>query len=264
VTHIPTVTPSSTRSTVHGQSQRPHFSNSEEVADAAVSQSQLQSRFQSFPISLATMREFLSVALICDALDSIGLRQQSPRLEFKQLTVGSNLLIGRAKTTLWADMAHVDPEPYKLELQAIDSAQLDDIIICAAQGSMRSGIWGELLSSAARNRGCVGVIVEGAVRDVAKMREMNFPVYARGTSPYDSRDRQRVIDYDVAIEMGGVPIQPGDLIAADDDGLVIVPQSVEIDVIQRAWDKVHAENKVRDAVRGGMSATEAFATFGVL
>jgi len=210
------------------------------------------------------MREFLSVALICDALDSIGLGLQSPRLEFKQLTVRSNLLIGRAKTTLWADMAHVDPEPYKLELLAIDSAQLDDIIVCAAHGSLRSGIWGELLSSAARNRGCVGVIVDGAVRDVAKMREMNFSVYARGTSPYDSRNRQRVIDYDVAIEIGGVPIQPGDLIAADEDGLVVIPQSVESEVIQRAWDKTHAENKVRDAVRGGMTATEAFATFGVL
>jgi len=54
---------------------------------------------------------------------------------------------------------------------------------------MRSGIWGELLSSAARNRGCVGVVVDGAVHDLAKMREMNFSVYARGMSPYDSRNR---------------------------------------------------------------------------
>jgi 4-hydroxy-4-methyl-2-oxoglutarate aldolase len=210
------------------------------------------------------MKEYLSVALLCDALDFVGLKNQSPRLELEPMTVTSGLLIGRAKTMLWADMAHVDPEPYKLELAAIDSAQPDDVIVCAASGSMRSGIWGELLSSAARNVGCAGVIVHGAVRDVDKMRALKFPVFAAGKSPYDSRDRQRVIDYDVPIEIGGVRIEHGDLIAADEDGLVVIPQAVENQVVQLAWDKVHAENRVRDAIIDGMSATEAFKTFGVL
>ena len=204
------------------------------------------------------------MALLCDALDAVGFGFQSPRLQLAPLTVKSGLLIGRAKTTLWTEMAHVDQEPYKLELAAIDSTQPDDVIVCAASGSMRSGIWGELLSSAARNCGCAGVIVHGAVRDVEKMRAMNFPVFASGKSPYDSRNRQRVVDYDVTLEIGGVRIAPGDLIAADEDGIVVVPQSVETQVVQLAWDKVHAENQVRDAVIGGMSATEAFDTFGVL
>ena len=264
MTQIPSVSPPAIRSPLNGNCQHSNAATPHEPTNADAAHPPTRSRFQSLPIPLTTMRQFLSVALICDALDAIGLKQQSPQLRLKQLTVRSNLLIGLAKTTLWADMAHVDPEPYKLELMAIDSAQLDDVIVCAAHGSLRSGIWGELLSSAAMNRGCVGVIVDGAVRDVAKMREMNFSVYARGTSPYDSRNRQRVIDCNVTIEMGGIQIQPGDLIAADEDGIVIVPQSVEVEVIQRAWDKVHAENKVRDAVRGGMTATEAFATFGVL
>jgi regulator of RNase E activity RraA len=77
-------------------------------------------------------------------------------------------------------MAHVDPKPYELELLAVDSCQPDDVLVCAAGGSMRSGIWGELLSTAARNAGCIGVIVDGAVRDVAQMRRMKFPVFARG------------------------------------------------------------------------------------
>lgn len=149
-------------------------------------------------------------------------------------------------------------------LPAIDSAQSDDVIVCGASGSMRSGIWGELLSSAAKNVGCAGVVIHGAVRDVEKMRAMNFPVYVSGKSPYDSRNRQRVFDYDVTIAMDGVHIEPGDLIAADEDGMVVVPQSVENQVVQLAWDKVHAENRVRDAVVGGMSATKAFHTFGVL
>lgn len=222
------------------------------------------SRYAALPISLSDMREFLSVALLCDALDAVGLSFQSPRIELQPLTVKSGLLIGRAKTTLWTDMAHVDPEPYKLELAAIDSTRRDDVMVCAASGSMRSGIWGELLSSAARNVGCAGVIVHGAVRDVEKIRAMNFPLYASGKSPYDSRNRQRVVDYDVIVEIGGVRIVPGDLIAADEDGIVVVPQAVENQVVQLAWDKVHAENRVRDAIIGGMSATEAFNTFGVL
>jgi regulator of RNase E activity RraA len=216
------------------------------------------------PITIAQMREVLSVALICDALDAAGYPHQAPRLAIRPVTMPGTLLIGRSKTTLWAEMAHVDPEPYKLELAAVDSCQSDSVLVCAASGSNRSGIWGELLSTAALNAGCVGAIVDGSVRDVNKMRAMQFPVFARGMSPYDSRDRQRVIDFDVSIELDGTIIQPGDLIAADDDGIVIVPGKVEDQVVRAAWEKATAENQVRDAIRGGMTATEAFEKFGVL
>ena len=215
-------------------------------------------------ITIPMMRECLTVALLCDALDAAGLTHQSPRTTLLPVTLPEVILIGRCRTTLWADMAHVDPEPYRLELEAVDSCRPDDVLVCSAAGSMRSGIWGELLSTAARNSGCVGVIVDGAVRDVAQMRSMKFPVFARGGCPYDSRDRQRVIDFDVPIEIDGVKIFPGDLIAADQDGIVIVPQAIETTVVRAAWNKVHAENEVRDAIRGGMSATVAFETFGIL
>lgn len=214
--------------------------------------------------SLDELRACLTVPLICDALDAHGYRHQAPRLPLQPLVQRGSLLLGRAKTTLWADMAHQDPEPYQLELRAIDSCRPDDVLLCAASGSMRSGIWGELLTTAATNAGCVGVIVDGAVRDLARIRDLGFPVFARGCNPYDSRDRQRVIDYDVPIEWDSVRIEPGDLVAADEDGIVIVPQKVEKAVLKFAMGKVQAENQVRDAIRAGMSATEAFATFGVL
>ncbi len=215
-------------------------------------------------ITLAMMREVLSVPLLCDALDSFGYTRQSPRLPIVPITMPDVTLIGRCKTTLWADMAHPDPEPYKLELAAVDSCRPDDVLICAASGSNRSGIWGELLTTASRNTGCVGVIVDGAIRDVAKMKAMQFPVFARGMNPYDSRDRQRVIDVNVTIELDGIQVCPGDLIAADIDGIVIVPKSVEEQVVLAAWKKAHAENEVRDAIRNGMSAAKAFETYGVL
>lgn len=214
-------------------------------------------------ITLAMMRETFTSAVVCDALDSEGFTRQSPRLPIRPLTV-AGVLIGRCKTTLWAEMAHPDPKPYELELAAVDSCQPDDVLIAAANGSMRSGIWGELLSTAARNAGCVGVIVDGAVRDTQQMRTMGFACYALETIIYDSKDRQRVIDFDVPVEIDGVRFAPGDLVIADADGVVVVPQAVEAVVVQKAWAKVHAENEVRDAIRKGMKATTAFATFGVL
>jgi 4-hydroxy-4-methyl-2-oxoglutarate aldolase len=214
-------------------------------------------------ITIEMMRRSLFSAVVCDALDAVGLRNQSPRRQLRPLTV-EGTLVGRCKTTLWADMAHPDPEPYKLELAAVDSCRPDDVLIAAAAGSMRSGIWGELLSTAARGSGCVGTIVDGAVRDVAKMRAMNFPVFACGTSIYDSLHRQRVVDLDVPVEIDGVIFSPGDLVFADIDGIVVVPQGVETEVIRRAWQKVHDENTTRDAIRAGMKATAAYEKFGVL
>ena len=214
-------------------------------------------------ITLAMMRQSLYSAVVSDALDSLGYKHQSPRLSLKPFTT-SGLLVGRCKTTLWVDMAHVDPRPYELELKAVDDCQPDDVLIAAAGGSVRSGIWGELLTTAAKNRGCVGAVIDGAIRDVSKIRDIGFPVFARTTCVYDSLNRQRVVDVDVPVEIDGVPFHPGDLVFADEDGVVVVPQVVEIEAIRRAWDKVHAENVVRDSIRGGLKAAEAFAKYGVL
>jgi 4-hydroxy-4-methyl-2-oxoglutarate aldolase len=214
-------------------------------------------------ISLSQMREKLYSAVVCDALDKLGYTNQAPRAALRPLTT-QGVLIGRCQTTLWAEMAHVDPQPYELELQAVDSCRPDDVLIAAAAGSLRSALWGELLSTASRRSGCVGAIVDGAVRDVVKMTQMGFPVFARATLPYDSLNRNRVIDLDVPVAINGVLFSPGDLVIADADGIVVVPQAIEEQAIAAAWEKVHAENIVRDAIAGGMSAAEAFRKYGVL
>jgi 4-hydroxy-4-methyl-2-oxoglutarate aldolase len=214
-------------------------------------------------ITLEMMREVLYSAVVCDALDGLGYTHQSPRRQFLPYT-GCDKLIGRCKTTLWVDMAHQDPDPYALELIAVDGCKPDDVMIAAAGGSMRSGIWGELLSTAARNSGCAGAIIDGAVRDVGKMTAMRFPVFARGTCVYDSLHRQRVVDIDVPVEIDGVRFSPGDLVIADVDGVVVVPQVVEEEAIRRAWEKVHAENVTRDAIKAGMKAVAAYQKYGIL
>ena len=215
------------------------------------------------PITIEMMRESLYAAVVCDALDALGYPHQSPRVPLRPWTT-DRLLVGRCKTTLWTEMAHVDPNPYELELRAVDECETDSVLIAAAAGSMRSGIWGELLSTAASNRGCVGAIVDGAARDVAKMREMGFACFARGTSIYDSQNRQRVIDIDVPVDIDGVRFEPQSLVFADVDGVVVEPKEIETEAIRNAWQKVHDENITRDAIRQGMKATDAYAKYGVL
>ena len=214
-------------------------------------------------ITLPMMRQSLYSAVVADALDSVGAYNQSPRISLPQFA-GDGLLVGRCKTTLWADMYHPDPRPYELELRAVDSCQPDDVLICAAGGSIHSALWGELLTTAARNAGCVGAVVDGGVRDVARIRKMEFSLFARGTSVYDSLNRQRVIDLDVDVEIAGVRFCPGDLVFCDVDGIVVVPQKLEDEVIRRAWEKSQTENRIRQAIQAGMKATEAFDRFGVL
>jgi 4-hydroxy-4-methyl-2-oxoglutarate aldolase len=214
--------------------------------------------------SLEEMRKHLYAAVVSDALDQLGYRRQSPRVPLLPLTMPEIVLVGRCKTTLWADMSHPDARPYELELKAVDQCQPNDVFIAAAGGSLRSGIWGELLTTAAANSGCVGAIVDGAVRDVSKIAPMHFPLYARATCVYDSLHRQRVIDIDVDVEIDGVVFSPGDLVIADRDGVVVIPRAVEEDALRLAWEKVEGENVTRDAIAKGMKAGDAFRKYGIL
>ena len=208
----------------------------------------------------------LSTALVLDALDAEGLRRQAlPNIPPRtQASIGPRVTVGRAKPLLWVDFAHDDPETYALELSAVDSIAPHDLVVCATANSDRSGIWGELLTTAALQRGAAGIVTDGAVRDLAEMEAMNFPVFARHLSPYDSMNRQKVVAYDVAVEIDGVGVAPGDIVVADRDGIAVVPQGVASAVLQRALEKAQAEDGFRAAVKAGLSLTEAYAKFKVL
>jgi regulator of RNase E activity RraA len=215
------------------------------------------------PLDFDWMRRALYTAVVADVLDALGLREQVVGTQLRCVS-GGGLLVGRAKTTRWEEIDQIDPRPYELELKAVDECRANEVLIAAAGGSTRSGVWGELLSTAARNRGCAGAIVDGAVRDVAKMHDMGFTVFARSVCSRDSLHRQRVEAIDVAVTIGGVHIEPGDLVLADADGMVVVPRAVERDAIEKAREKVTAENRVRDEIRAGMKAAEVFRKYGVL
>jgi regulator of RNase E activity RraA len=214
-------------------------------------------------ITWEMIRSSFYVAVVCDVLDQLGFEHQSPRIQLRPLTT-SGLLAGRCKTTLWEEIFETDPQPYALELQAVDSCKSNDVVIVAADGSTRAGTWGELLSRAAMNRGSVGTIVDGAVRDVHQMSAMKFPCFAKHLCPYDSLNRMRVIDVDVSVELDGVRFEPDSMVMADRDGVVVIPSEAEQETLQLAWKKIHEENEVRRAIEQGMSATDAFRKYGVL
>jgi regulator of RNase E activity RraA len=91
-----------------------------------------------------------------------------------------------------------------------------------------------------------------------------FPVFSRGAYGQDAAIRSQVVDFRIPIRIGAVLVSPGDLIVGDNDGVVVVPQSVEAQVLAAAFAKVRAENLVLEAIRAGMSSTEAYRQFGVL
>ncbi|MEM9989577.1 MAG: RraA family protein, partial [Pseudomonadota bacterium] len=149
-------------------------------------------------------------------------------------------------------------------LKAVDSIAENEVIVCSTGQSRRSGIWGELLTTAALTHHARGVVTDGTVRDIVRMTEMNFPVYAAGACAYDSYNRQKVVDYDVSIEIGGVRIDKGDIIVADIDGIAVVPQKAAAETLKIALEKVENENDFRTAVKGGMPLVEAYQKYQIL
>ncbi len=209
------------------------------------------------------LSERLYTAVVSDILDSMGFRDQSPNIELDS-TTGNSILMGYAKTLRWADCLDTEEETYAPMIAAVDSVKPGEVVVSTATGSNRSALWGELLSTATRMRGGRGAIVDGAVRDIAQMRSMDFPCFARHRTPKDSAGRQMVEAYDVPIEIGGVTVNPGDLVMIDSDGMVVIPSSRAEEVIEKSLEKVEKEDTTRDELLKGRLLREVYDQYGVL
>jgi regulator of RNase E activity RraA len=173
------------------------------------------------------------------------------------------VVVGRAMPVLMIDVHGPQQKPFGLLTEALDDLKPGEVYI-AGGGAMRCAYWGELLTAAARTRGAVGAVVDGFHRDTPKVLEQTWPVFSRGRYAQDSAVRTAVASYRCAIEIGGVWIEPGDLVFGDLDGVVIVPRAVENEVVTGALEKARGEKVVRKAIESGMSATAAFRQFGIL
>ena len=209
------------------------------------------------------MKQKLFSAVIADALDGCGYRDQILRHDIRPLYPDA-VAVGRALTVLSVDVYEIPDEPYKLELEAVDALKPGDVMVAQTNGTKRSSLWGELLSTAAEVRGAQGAVIDGFTRDSQAISAMGFPLFVRGIAPYDSKGRSDVIAYNTTIECGGVKVCPGDLVFGDFDGVVVVPQAVEDQVLKAAFEKAAEEKEVREALKNGMSATAAFQKYGIL
>ncbi len=204
----------------------------------------------------------LYTAVIGDILDKLGRVHQFLPPQIRPLTPTMRIA-GRAMPALIADVYGPQRKPFGLLTEALDQLEPGEVYIAPRTGA-RAAMWGEILTATAQSRGAVGAVVDGYHRDTVKVLGQGFPVFSHGNYAQDSSIRTIVNDFRTPVEIGGVLVTPGDLVVGDIDGVLVIPQDIEAEVIEAALEKASTENLVRAAIEDGMSATEAFARFGVL
>lgn len=218
------------------------------------------------PLDLDQLQR-LNAAVLSDTLDSLGLMQQAMKPFMRPLDDGLQL-IGRARTGLYMPVyAAPAPgeNPYEVEIALVDDLAPGDVVVLACDGpTERIAPWGELLSTASHARGAAGCVTDGLVRDVRQIREMRFPVFCGGIGPLDTKGRARMVERDVPVVCAGASVRSGDLVFGDVDGIVVIPQQVEQEVIRRALEKVSGESQSREALQRGEKLADVFRRLGIL
>jgi len=181
------------------------------------------------------------------------------------------VVIGRAMTVLEADFFEergagqtaLLRQPFGLMLEALDDLKPNEVYVCTG-ASPRYALWGELMSIRARKCGAAGAVVDGYSRDTHGILALQFPTFCYGAYAQDQGPRGKVVDFRVTIEMSGTRVRPGDIVFGDIDGVCVVPRTVEEEVFTRAVEKARGEKTVRKAIEAGMTAKEAFETYGIM
>ena len=219
----------------------------------------------------ALMRSRLFPAVVGDILDTLGLTKQFLSPGIRPLR-SDMVIIGRAMPVLEANcFAANEPlgqlplsrQPFGLLFQALDDLRQGEVYVatgCAPQFAL----WGGLMTTRAQHLKAAGAVLDGFSRDTLEVLDSGLPVFSYGGYAQDQGPRGKVVDYRVAVEINGVRIAPGDLVFGDLDGVLVIPRQAEEEAIRKALEKSSAENKVRDAIRAGMSTVEAFKTYGVM
>lgn len=209
--------------------------------------------------------ERLFAAVLSDALDAVGIMNQAMMPGIRPLD-DQLKLCGRARTGVYMETASVEPgsNPYELEIAIVDDLKPGDVAVFACGGSSRIAPWGGLLSTATKARGAAGCVTDGFVRDVLEIRALKLPVFHGGIAPLDSKGRGQIQAIDVPVICGGVRVCPGDFVLGDADGVVVVPQAVEAEVLRLALAKVDGEHHSMRELRDGAYLRDVYAKYGIL
>jgi regulator of RNase E activity RraA len=208
-------------------------------------------------------RDLLSSAVLADVLDALGHCTSALPAALRPLRPEWRVF-GRAATLSAVTVAVEPAEPYTVELECIDALRPGDVLVATTNGDRGSALWGELLSTAARARGAAGAVIDGMTRDAARILAMDFPVFAAGLCPLDSKGRLDGIHHGTPIRIGDCVVRPGDWVYGDIDGVVVAPAELAEEAFARALEKATAENRVRAELARGRSIREVFAEYRIL
>ena len=176
-----------------------------------------------YPDHVIAQFHTVTTASVADAVDLIAGQRGylhhgiKPRINDKKV-VGPAVTVAEGPT----DEKH--PPTHALEI--IDARPAGSVVVIGTGGEHDLAVWGGLMTAGAAVNGLAGAILDGGVRDVTEIRrDYDFPVYARSVSPGTTVGRFRTLAANVPVDCGGVTVHPGDLVVADVDGVVVVPQA---------------------------------------
>lgn len=180
-------------------------------------------------------------------------RQQiDPSISLKTRASDTRILLGRALTVACT------PPDFGAVVHTLDHAGPGDVVVIAAQGQTDTAVIGEILGGHLRAKGCAGLVVDGAVRDIDALGGWaDFPVYARAINPRGPTSANDGALF-APVEVGGCVVSPGDLILGDADGLVALPAPLARNRLQAAQDKLALEAQWIDGLATGKPASEVF------
>lgn len=191
-----------------------------------------------------------STTTVSDALDRLGLAGQC--LGLKPLDRGFRLC-GRAFTMR---LLPVTPVAGTVG-DYIDDVPAGEVVVIDNAGRTDATVWGDILTFVAERRGIAGTVIDGVCRDVGPSIDIGYPIYSRGWSMRTGKDRVQLDALNVTVAIGGARVAPGDILLGDADGVVCIAHDHEEEVLRLAGEIDAAEEKIRQAIAGGMRLDEA-------
>ena len=217
-----------------------------------------------------TQRE-LFTSVVGDVMDRMRLFHQFLPPQIRPLHL-EMVVLGRAMPVLSVEVFEekiegsaneLSVKSFGLMLEALDDLRPNEIYVNTGS-SPRNAMWGELMSTRAGKLGARGAVLNGYVRDTKAILKLNFPTFAFGSYGQDAGPRYKVYDFRIPIEIGGVRVNPGDILFGDIDGVLVVPAQAETEVFTLALEKARGEKIVRSELESGSSAVAAFRKHGIM
>jgi len=143
----------------------------------------------------------------------------------------------------------------------IDEAKEGDVIVIDNAGRTYCTVWGDILTHVAVNRKLAGTVIDGVCRDVDGIRELGYPMYTRGHFMVTGKDRVVMESYNKPVAISDVAVNPGDLIMADQSGVLVIPLDRAEEVLALTREIAAAEDKIVASIQQGMNLKEARAKF---